>query len=248
MTQHREYRREPADADRSVLFIHGIVGSPVHFREFYQHVPKNWAIRSLLLDGHGGAVARFSGSSMTAWKEQVGQAVDELGAHASPLMIVGHSMGCLLAIDQAIRRPDLVKALFLLAVPLKARMTRKAASQSVRTALGFDPGGDPVLQAAREAYSMDPDRRIWRYLGYLPRYYELTKVMRETRDLVCGLTIPCRVLMSVEDEIVSPRSAEWLSGNASIELDWLEHSDHKYYPPQDKDYLLAEFDSFCRKL
>lgn len=245
MTGHQPYSRDPEKADRAVLFIHGIVGSPSHFEDFYQRVPAGWSIRSILIDGHGGTVRQFSHSSMARWREQVSQVVDQLTARHSSILITGHSMGTLLAIEQALRKPEQVKGLFLLAVPLYARAKRAAVVQSVRTALDLDPRGDPRLEAARALYSIEPDRRIWRYLGYIPRYHELLKVMRNTREMIPRLTVPCRVLMSRHDEIVSPRSAGGLTLNPLVSLDWLEHSDHKYYPREDKEFLLEEFEAFC---
>ena len=119
-------------------------------------------------------------------------------------------------------------------------------SQSLRTVLDLDSRGDPALEAAKALYSMNPDRKIWRYLGYIPRYYELLKLMRETRGRIPQLALPCRVLMSRRDEIVSPRSADYLLVNPRIDLGWLEHSDHKYYPQGDKEFMLEDFACTCR--
>jgi len=69
--------------------------------------------------------------------------------------------------------------------------------------------------------------------------------MQEIREALPGLQVPGQVFMSSRDEIVSPASAVWLEGQPLLELEWLEHSDHKYYPKADKDYLLDRFESFC---
>ncbi|HPX93042.1 MAG TPA: alpha/beta fold hydrolase [Bacillota bacterium] len=243
---HLEFRRDIDKASHAVLFIHGICGSPNHFRDFYGQVPDDWSIRAILIEGHGGTVRQFSRSSMARWKEQVSRTVDELAADHASILITGHSMGTLLAIEQALRKPKYVKALFLLAVPLRARASRAAVSQSLRTVLDLDSRGDPALEAAKALYSMNPDRKIWRYLGYIPRYYELLKLMRETRGRIPQLALPCRVLMSRRDEIVSPRSADYLLVNPRIDLGWLEHSDHKYYPQGDKEFMLEDFACTCR--
>ncbi|NLA95315.1 MAG: alpha/beta fold hydrolase [Clostridiaceae bacterium] len=246
--KHAEYRRCIPGSSQAILFVHGICGSPDHFRDFYEQVPAGWSIRSILIEGHGGTTRQFSQSSMAWWKEQVSQAVDDLATCHSSILITGHSMGTLLAIEQALRAPDRVKGLFLLAVPLKARMTRAAALQSVRVALDLNARGDPALEAAKTMYSIQPDRRVWRYLGYIPRYLELLEVMRETIHVIPKLQVPTRVFMSRGDKIVSPRSVAYLSSNPLIDLEWLEHSDHKYYSQEDKEVLLGEFARFCRGL
>ncbi len=246
--KHAEFRRCVPGSSHAILFIHGIVGSPDHFRDFYERVPADWSIRSMLIEGHGGTARQFSHSSMANWQQQVSQAVDDLAASHANILITGHSMGTLLAIEQAVQKPEKVRGLFLLAVPLYARATGVAVTQSVRTALGLNTRGDPRLEAAKALYSIEPDRRVWRYFGYIPRYCELLKVMRQTRQMIPRLTVPCRVLMSRYDEIVSPRSAGDLTVNPHVDLGWLEHSDHKYYPQGDQEILLGEFAGFCQEM
>lgn len=246
MNEHREYRREVPGSQTAVLFIHGICGSPNFFHDFYPCLPENWTIRSILIEGHGGSTLDFSRSSMTAWKDQVGRMVDELAARHESIIIVGHSMGSLLAIEQGLRLPGKVKCLFLLAVPLKVRARPAAASHSIRTALGLGDKDNPAIAAAQALYSIRPDRRIWRYLGYIPRYHELLVEMRRTRSRVLDLAVPTYVYQSGQDEIVSPASATYLTANSRIQLHTLQESDHKYHKPADKAFLLEEFSSLSR--
>ena len=57
---HKEYKRIVNGADSAVLFIHGILGTPNHFKEFIPLVPKEYSVHNLLLDGHGKGVKEFS--------------------------------------------------------------------------------------------------------------------------------------------------------------------------------------------
>ena len=248
MTEHRTYRRERQNSEYAVLFVHGICSSPVFFDAFYKHVPDDWAITSILLDGHGGTTKDFSNTSMKTWRQQVSDAVDKLATEHRQLLLVGHSMGTLLSIEQGIRRPDKIKALFLLAVPLKARPTPGGARDSVRVALGLPISDDPSALAAKKLYSIQPDRKLWRYLGFLPRYRELTREMRATRSRAMALSIPSYIFQSRHDEIVSKKSYAILAKNPKLELHWLEDSDHKYYPPNDQAYLLQSFERVCSDL
>lgn len=246
--KHTAFHRKVEGASKAVLFIHGICGSPYHFRDLYSQVPQDWTIESILLQGHGGSALDFGRASMARWREQAGQAVDDLAARHSSLLITGHSMGTLLAIDQALQKPDQVKGLFLLAVPLRARATGTSANQAVRAALDLKSRGNPSVETAKSLYGIDPDRKVWRYLRYISRYNELLRFMKQTREAIPRLQVPSRVLMSRLDEIVSAKSASYLTPNPMISLYWLEDSDHKYYPPEDKAFLLRDFAEFCRKL
>ena len=244
--EHRELRRDVPDSEHAVLFIHGICSSPVFFTDFYAHVPEDWSIRSVLIEGHGATTKDFSHSSMNEWRQQIDDVVDEMAKQHRSILIVGHSMGTLFAIEQSVRRPDKIKALFLLAVPLKARPHVKAACQSIRTALDLPSGDDPAVEAAKRLYSIEPDRKVWHYFGFIPRYYELLHVMQETRARVPDVEVPCFVFQSRHDEIVSEKSYDMLAENPKIQLHWLEHSDHKYHPPKDKAFLLQRFDALCQ--
>lgn len=244
--RHQAYRRDLPDSRLAILFIHGICGSPVFFEDFYQRVPSSWSLSSLLLEGHGGETRDFSSSSMAAWKAQVTEEVDRLADQSGSLMIVGHSMGTLLAIEQSLRRPEAIKALFLMALPLAVRPRPTAVTHSLGTALGFSRSQKPALQAARRIYGIQPDRKIWRYFGFIPRYWELMKEMRASRERLLEIRVPIRVFQSKKDEVVSPRSISYLLKNPLVDLDILEKSDHKYHPPADKAFLLEAFDSACR--
>ena len=244
--RHQAYRRDLPDSRQAILFIHGICGSPVFFEDFYQKVPSSWSLSSLLLEGHGGGTRDFTSSSMAAWKAQVAEEVDRLADQHDALMIVGHSMGTLLAIEQSLRRPETIKSLFLLALPLAVRPRPSAVTHSVRTALGLNRSQKPALQAARRVYGIQPDRKIWRYFGFIPRYWELMKEMRASRERLLEVRVPVHVFQSKKDEVVSPRTTAYLMKNPRMDLAVLEKSDHKYHPPADKAFLLEAFESACQ--
>ena len=104
-----------SDQERiAILFIHGILGTTSHFEPFLSLVPPNWSICNLSLKGHGGSVKDFSQASMTEWKQQVKNALEELSETNNKIIIVAHSMGTLFAIQEAIEKP--VDELFLLNV------------------------------------------------------------------------------------------------------------------------------------
>ena len=64
---HRAYIRIVEDSDTAVLMIHGIAGSPAHFRDLIPVIPADWSVYNILLDGHGGTVSDFSRTSMKKW-------------------------------------------------------------------------------------------------------------------------------------------------------------------------------------
>ena len=99
---HKEYKRIVANAEKAILFIHGIVGTPNHFKNLLPLIPDDLSVYNILLDGHGKGVKDFSKTAMGKWEAQVAAAVEELAKNHKEVYIVAHSLGCLLAIEQAI--------------------------------------------------------------------------------------------------------------------------------------------------
>ncbi len=237
---HAEYRRD-AGGRSVVLFIHGIQGSPRQFEFLYDCLPPDMSVVNILLDGHGGTVRDFSRTSMKKWKAQTAAIADELAARYDSIFIAGHSMGTFFAMDIAHRLPQKVAGLFLLATPLVIRLTLRASVNSMKVILTSPPDKSPVIAAARAAYSIEKDRHLWRYLGWIPRYLELITESKKQRRLTDNLTVPCRVFQSAKDEVVSLRSYRYLQTNPNIRLEKLPDSGHFHYSAADAQRLRDEF-------
>lgn len=229
----------------ALLFIHGIVGTPAQFNRFLPFVPNEHTVVNLLLDGHGGSVRDFSKTSMKKWQSQVKRAADDLLKTHEHLIVVGHSMGTLFAIRRAVEAPGRIKGLFLIASPLSVRPRLRNFKNSMLTCLGIR-SADPIANAAKVAYGIEPDRRFWRYLGWIPRYMELLSGIRKTRPLVKQLSVPCVVVQSCRDEVVGPRAASYFAGNKAVKLVLLQNSGHYYYPPEDWNVLQTKFTEFLK--
>ncbi len=102
-----------------IVFVHGIAGSNRTFEPLLPLVPDNYEIRMVVLEGHGGNALDFSRASMRGWKRQVEECVGEMMKKYGSVIAVGHSMGCLLLLGQAVR--DNLAGLFLMNVPLHIR-------------------------------------------------------------------------------------------------------------------------------
>ncbi len=242
---HREYRREVPGSDSVVLFIHGIQGSPDQFEFLYSAVPEDWSIVSLLLDGHGGTVRDFSRTSMNKWKAQTEAEADMLGEKYDSIYVVGHSMGTFFAMDIARRYPEKVKGLLLLCVPLVIGMTMRASVNSMKVIFTSPPDKRPMTAAARAAYSIEPDKRLWRYMGWIPRYFELFAEAKAQRKLIASLSTPCRVFQSAKDELVSRRSKKYIAKNPEISLAELPGSSHSYFTAEDMNTLSEALEEMC---
>ncbi len=228
------------DADIAILFVHGILGTPDHFKSFLPLVPANWSICNILLKGHGGSVKDFSAASMAEWKQQVHEALQTLLATHKKVIIVAHSMGTLFAIQEATDAP--IAALFLLNVPLKLRIRFQLLKNSWRIFRGNIKSNDEWLLAAQRTYGIERDTHILRYLGWIPRFLELFSEIRKTRKITYKLSVPCQVYLSLKDETVSPKSGKLFERNHCVTVKTLNSSGHYYYSSGDQQLL---HDDFC---
>lgn len=236
---HTEYRRIVPEADTAVLLIHGIAGTPRHFDSFLTQVPEGYSVVNLLLPGHGGTPLDFAGASMAAWEERVHLAVRELAAEHGRIFIVAHSMGTLLALEQAVREPK-IKGLFLLAVPLRLRIRPQLAVNSAKVFFNRIGAEDVVARAARDCYGIARDRNLLHYLGWIPRYLELFRKIREIRSLLPRLNTPGVAFQSAQDEMVSPKALRELEAVKSLAVSVLPDSTHYYYTSSDRRLLEAQ--------
>lgn len=243
--QHREYCKLNPDSDTAFLFIHGIAGTPNHFKDFVPLVSGRYSVCNMLLDGHGKGVREFSESSMEKWKAQVDEKLAELRQCHENIVIAAHSMGTLFALQQAVRCSDKIKAMFLLAVPLKLLIKPAMFVNSFKVYSGNIKDSDRKALAAKNACGIENDKRFWRYLAWLPRYLELFSEIEKTKRLISSIAVPCYVYQSKNDEMVSPAAVKILEANSFISTSVLENSSHYYYDDADYRFILSEFSSLA---
>ncbi|MBR5536012.1 MAG: alpha/beta hydrolase [Clostridia bacterium] len=237
---HEEYVRISDDKKTACLMVHGITGSPRYFDNIIPHLPKEWSIYNILLDGHGKKVCDFSKTSMKKWKAQVDMMLEMLSDEYEEIVIFAHSMGTLLCMDTGERYMDRIKYMVLFAVPLCPRLKFKAMYTSLKVILKMVDEENEFETNAGEQYSIEPDWRLWRYVGFAPRYIELLALCRSVRAKVCDVMIPSSVFMCGKDEMVGRKSWDYLVENPCFAVYCLDKSSHIQFDEDDFNYALAE--------
>lgn len=241
---HQEYIRLVPGAKRAVLFIHGIVGTPNHFRDLIPlvgEVPEDWSIYNILLDGHGKSVEDFARTSMKKWKTQVWRVFDELAESHEQVVIVGHSMGTLFAMELALEHPDQIPFLYLIAAPMRPGLRLFGIVNMMRLVFGMIREDRPMEVATRQVCGVRTTRKLWKYLGWIPRFLELFAEIIHTEKHMKGLTVPCVAYQSEKDELVRNRSYQILEKSGVVEVHNLRNSTHFYYHPDDQKMVQADF-------
>lgn len=245
---HQEFIREIKGSDTVVLCIHGILGTPRQFEPLLSQIPENWSIFNILLDGHGKKVQDLSRSSMNRWKGQIQQIMTYLSVRYSKILIIAHSMGTLFAIQEACRGNKKIKALFLINTPLIPMLRPVCVGNSFEIIWNCIPMDDIVCHAQKKAFGIQPDKRLWLYLGWIPRYIELFKEIDYTRKCIPHIKVPCRVFLSQKDELVSLRSYKFLKSNPRVKVSVLNSATHFYFAEQHNARMRRALASICRKI
>ncbi len=244
---HEPYMRN-AKNGKAVLFIHGFLGSPEHFSRFLPYVPSNWGIYNVLLDGHGGTVQDFSRSSMSIWKQQIKKVVDELSLNHQSIIIVGHSMGTFFAMNEAMRRPNLVKGLILLQSPLKIGLKFASVLNSFKSIFNLISDDDEIGRAYQNAHSVKLTKCFWQYVRWVPHYLDLFKESKKARTTILGLSVPTLIYQSQKDELVSMASLRYIPQKSNIFLIVLTDSAHFIYQKEDCDKMIKGFVEMIEKI
>ena len=245
---HQEYRRIVPGAETGVLMIHGIVGTPHHFDNLIPLIPENWSVVNLLLEGHGHGAAEFGAASMEQWKAQVSRELDALLAYHEKVLIVGHSMGTLFAIQSAIDCPEKVAGLFLQAVPLRPYVHPKMTLASAKLMLDMGVEEDPLARALEKDSGVEVDLRLWEYALWPVRFVELLAECERIRHALPQLKVPTVALQSCKDELVSDLSIRDLEKNEYVRVVKMENAGHFGYEGEELETMLKEFESMIQSV
>lgn len=237
--KHDEFIRISDNKKVACLMVHGIVGTPRYFDKIIPLLPSDWSIYNILLDGHGKRVKDFSGTSMKKWKAQVEDIITRLENDHEEIIIIAHSMGTLLTLDASMRHTK-IKSMILFAVPLVPFVKPVALTMSLKVVFKIANEDEAEELAAKKQYSIEPDWRLWRYIGFAPRYIELLGLIREVKGKIDNVNIPCSIFMCGKDEMVSVRSRKHLKNNPNFTNHFLKSSSHNWFEENDFEYVKQE--------
>lgn len=249
--RHQECVRILPEADTAVMLIHGIVGTPDHFRTqipLEELIPDDWSVYNILLDGHGKGVEEFSNTSMDKWKDQVWTQFRCLADSHDRVILVAHSMGTLFALQLALEHPEKIPFLFLLGVPLRPGPRMITVINCFRVAFNRVREDRPLEKAMRDSCGLEPTPKLWKYLGWVPSFLGLFREIALTEKQLKGLRIPCVAYQSHKDELVTNFTLKPLKKIPGMEVIELPDSTHFYYIPEDIRAIRADFLRRCAEI
>ncbi len=245
---HMEYSYDGENKDIAVIFIHGILGSPNQFKKIAVAINnKGISTRCILLPGHGGKCKEFRKCTSIKWYDYVEKQVREYRKKYKTIIIVGHSMGGLLAVNEAVN--ERVEGIVLLSSPLKVRVTFKEMEICLKILFQKEDKDDTFIKSYREAFSIERGR-LYEYIFWVSPYIHLFKMIKYTKNVLHKINVPTLIIQSEGDETVNYRSAdnfydEIESEKKSVIL--LRESGHSYYEENEMKVIIENVVGFVEK-
>jgi carboxylesterase len=242
---HEPFSIESTASDFVILYIHGIMGSPFEFRRIAETLKdENIYFKALLLPGHGRNGYAFSRSDAEAWQTHVNQEILHLKETYSKIILIGHSLGGLLALNASLLCP--VDGIVLLNTPIKTRISFQQVSKSLRVLLSSGKVDNPMIRTYRETFSVDLSD-WWTLPLWIPRLLDVNRVACQTEKILNEVKVQVILFQSVHDETVNPKSAEILKrglGDHLMSLSYLNKSPHAYFENEEFTEIIKGIKKF----
>jgi pimeloyl-ACP methyl ester carboxylesterase len=107
-----------------VVLVHGLGGAASNWVELAPELARDRRVVAVDLPGHGGSSPLPALPNLEPFADRLALVLER--EEATPAVVVGHSLGCVVALRLAIRRPDLVRGLVLCSAAGIGSTTRRA--------------------------------------------------------------------------------------------------------------------------
>jgi carboxylesterase len=199
----------------SALLIHGLTGTPYEMRSLGERLAAAGVrVQGVRLAGHGGVPEELGEVTHTDWYESVVEGFERLRAYDEPNVVIGLSMGAVLAARLAIDQREAVSGVVMLSpafyLPFWTRTALRVLRPTINVASRIyihQQGGSDIHDAA--ARRIHPSNRLMPLRAALnlfelstqvrPRLSELvqpTLVIHSRRDHTCPFAKNTEFLMS----------------------------------------------------
>jgi carboxylesterase len=234
-------------ARRTILYIHGLMGSPVEFRQLTDHLSiPNTNFKALLLPGHGGSGKYFAQHQAETWRTHVFKEIEYHFHFNDEMILIGHSLGGLLALQASIHYP--ISGMVLINTALRTRLTIQQIVLSLKVLLASKNTQDPIITTYRKTFSIST-KDWWTFPLWIDRLLDVQRVASQTKKLLPEIRSRIHIFQSLHDETVHPISADILNNNlqqSSVKLTYLHNSMHAYFEKKDLQLIVRGIEALIK--
>ena len=252
-----------------VLLVHGLAGTPNEMRQLGRSLQgAGFEVHGVQLAGHCAGLEDLVATHWQDWAESVHAAAQRLRARMDKLVVMGLSMGAVLALELAAMRPDLVDGVVALStsfwhdgwsMPIFTRLAfllkpvRALGIGRRRMFLERPPYGirNAGLRKFVLAQMQGGDSGVAGLSG-TPWYsiIEMHDLSKHVRRRLRAVRAPCLVVHATEDDVSSLANADLVARQVQgpVERLLLENSYHMVTIDSDRRLLTERAIDFVRRI
>ncbi len=228
-------------AQVGVLMIHGLERGPADYTELAARLAAQGALTdAMLLPGHGVPARQARQIGWPAWAAAVREHAAALAQQRQHIILIGHSLGGVLALDYAAQTDDLA-GIVALCAPMHVKATVRFLAALANGIWPYywkasEDNGDP---ATRQAYQ--PHWVAWQPLRSL--LHTLPKIVPELARVQC----PALIIGGREDRVVAWEEAKFIYDHIASpakSLLILPQSHHAVLQDVDREQAMATIVDF----
>lgn len=238
--------RKPNPPRLGVLLLHGFTSSVKTVDGLLPYLEKEGLpVERPILRGHGKRPEFLVGVTYRDWIDDAKTALDALLARCDKAVVVGLSMGGLVALELGMRYPEKIAAVVAVAPALRFTSPLVPLVPYLNHVLRYFPAPNAFvgkeLSKESENYPRFP-------VSAFASLYEFTKTV-ETR-LPC-FDRPLLILQHRKNQVTHPKGAKIIYDKVSStqkELVWFERSGHEMMQDLEKESVFRAVMTFIRKI
>lgn len=232
-----------------VIFLHGIIELPGFFQFIIDGLDPNISYVAPTLAGHGLPSKQFGKSNMKMWQKQAEDLYEKHEGEYEKIVFVGHSLGTLLSIEEAIRHKDKIPFITLLNCPLKIWI--KPSNLKTYINVGFkkkDDIRDETIRHASEICGVQLSQNPFSYVYWARPFLSLLRGIRKTRKKMRNLSTKSFAFYATDDELVSKKTLRILRKYNCVETVEMSGSSHYLYSEEGKNMIISLLNDNLRKI
>ncbi|NLV85645.1 MAG: alpha/beta hydrolase, partial [Clostridiales bacterium] len=187
----------------AIILIHGYMGSPRQFDGIRKELGDfEGDIYCLTLPGHEKDASEFIKTDRFQWQQYTEDFIDGLRGEYERLILVGHSMGGLIAVQAAINKAEKIVGVIAIGFPIKVTVRRAWIKNGLLASRPCRENESELVKAARSMSGVKMSRPT-DYVRTLPCSSQFLRLARLSRKELSRLSVPLTVINFENDEIVS---------------------------------------------
>lgn len=227
------------------LLIHGFTSTPAELRLIGEGLNRaGYTTNGILLAGHGTEPEDLLNITYTDWIESAQQGINQLKKSCKKIVVIGHSMGGLLALQMAARNK--INGVVTIAAAIKPANRKANFAWFLKYFKTYTTSSGKKWPPEQQQYLL--------HYPYFPvaSVAQLQRLASHTRGILPQITTDILIVQTKDDQTVRPESAEIIARKVSSkrkECLWLEEGTHSVpvVPPYNEQ-IITRIDEFIKNM